>query len=120
MERIRNEIKGRMMEDIVLLETKLANAKKKVFVLQFSVGEFDMVVFDPQTTSCQLHESKHSTQVVSHQYRHLIDEKKCADTEHRYGTSTGKFVLYRGESQKVGEIFYQNIEKYLCGLTLSL
>ena len=52
MERIRNEIKGRMMEDIVLLETKLANAKKQVFVLQFSVGEFDMVVFEPQTASC--------------------------------------------------------------------
>ena len=79
-----------------------------------------MVAFEPQTASCQLHEIKHSTQVVPHQYRHLINEKKCADTEHRYGTSTGKFVLYRGESQKIGEIFYQNIEEYLWGLTLSL
>lgn len=78
-----------------------------------------MVAFEPQTASCQLYEINHSTQVVPHQYRHLINEKKCADTEHRYGTSTGKFVLYRGESQKVGEIFYQNIEKYLCGLTPS-
>lgn len=116
LERIRDEIKGRMMEDIVLLETKLANPKKQVFVLQFAVGEFDMVVFDPQTASCQLYEIKHSTQVVPHQYRHLVDEKKCADTEHRYGIITGKFVLYRGESQQVGEICYQNIEEYLCGL----
>ena len=30
--RILNEIKGRMLEDIVLLETKLANPKKQVFV----------------------------------------------------------------------------------------
>lgn len=46
-ERILNEIKGRMLEDIVLLETKMANPGKQVFVLQFPIGEFDMVVFDP-------------------------------------------------------------------------
>ena len=28
-----------MMEDIVLLETKIANPKKQVFQLQFAVGE---------------------------------------------------------------------------------
>lgn len=38
-ERILNEIKGRMLEDIVLLETKMANPKKQVVVLQFPVGE---------------------------------------------------------------------------------
>ena len=42
-ERILSGIMGRMMEDAVLLETKLANPKKQVFVLQFAVGEFDMV-----------------------------------------------------------------------------
>ena len=98
MERIRNEIKGRMMEDIVLLETKLANAKKQVFVLQFSVGEFDMVVFEPQTASCQMYEIKHSTQMLPHPYWHLMDKKKCANTEQRYGIITGKFVLYQRES----------------------
>ena len=46
-ERILNEIKGRMLEDIVLQETQMANPKKEVFVLQFAIGEFDMVVFDP-------------------------------------------------------------------------
>ena len=49
-----SEIKGRMLEDIVLLETKLANPKKQVFVLQFPVGEFDMVVFDPEAGSLSL------------------------------------------------------------------
>ena len=47
-QRILTEIKGRMLEDIVLLETKLANPKKQVLVLQFPVGKFDMVVFDPE------------------------------------------------------------------------
>lgn len=112
-DRILNEIKGRMMEDIVLLETKLANPKKEVFVLQFAIGEFDMVVFDPEAASCQIFEIKHSDQIVPQQYRHLIDEKKCADTEHRYGTITGKYVLYRGKSQQVGEVQYLNVEEYL-------
>ena len=112
-ERILNEIKGRMLEDIVLLETKLANPKKQVFVLQFPVGEFDMVVFDPEAGSCQIFEIKHSEEVVPQQYRHLVDEKKCAQTEHRYGPIVGKFVLYRGKSQVIEGIQYQNVEEYL-------
>ena len=59
-QRILTEIKGRMLEDIVLLETKLANPQKQVFVLQFPVGEFNMVVFDPEAGSCQIFEIKHS------------------------------------------------------------
>lgn len=115
--RILNEIKGRMLEDIVLLETKLANPKKQVFVLQFPVGEFDMVVFDPEAGSCQIFEIKHSEEAVSQQYRHLINKEKCALTEHRYGTITGKIVLYRGESQMVEGIQYQNVEEYLKVIT---
>ena len=116
LERILTEIKGRMLEDIVLLETKLADPKKQVFVLQFPVGEFDMVVFDPEAGSCRIFEIKHSEEAVPQQYRHLIDEQKCAQTEHRYGPITGKFVLYRGKSQVVSGIQYQNVEEYLRNL----
>ena len=112
-ERILTEIRGRMLEDIVLLETKLANPKKQVFVLQFPVGEFDMVVFDPETASCQIFEIKHSKEIIPQQYRHLVDEQKCSQTEHRYGTITGKFVLYRGETKNVNDIQYWNVEEYL-------
>ena len=115
-ERILSEIRGRMLEDIVLLETKLANPKKQVFVLQFPVGEFDMVVFDPEVGSCRIFEIKHSEEAAPQQYRHLIDEQKCARTEHRYGPITGKFVLYRGESHVVDGIQYQNVEEYLRSL----
>ena len=112
-ERVLNEIKGRMMEDIVLLETKLANPKKQVFVLQFPVGEFDMVVFDPGAGCCQIYEIKHSAEAVPQQIRHLIDEKKCEQTEHRYGLITGKYVLYRGKEQVVQDVQYRNVETYL-------
>ncbi|MGN0786709.1 MAG: AAA family ATPase [Christensenellales bacterium] len=111
--RILSEIRGRMLEDIVLLETKLANPKKQVFVLQFPVGEFDMVIFDPVAGSCQLFEIKHSAEIAPQQYRHLIDEEKCAQAEHRYGPITGKTVLYRGENRVIEGIQYQNVEEYL-------
>lgn len=113
-ERILNEIMGRMMEDAVLLETKLANPKKQVFVLQFAIGEFDMVVFDPTTSSCEIYEIKHSTEVVPEQTRHLIDEEKCRMTEHRFGTITGKYVIYRGLETDVNGVQYLNVEDFLC------
>lgn len=113
LDRILSEIAGRMMEDIVLLETKLANPKKEVFILQFPVGEFDMVLFDPAIASCSIFEIRYSTEIVPSQYRHLIDKKKCVDTEHRYGPITAKTVLYRGSSQMVDGIRYMNVEEYL-------
>ena len=74
-ERILNEIKGRMLEDIVLQETQMANPKKEVFVLQFAIGEFDMVVFDPLEGNCQIFEIKHSTEAVKSQYRERRSRK---------------------------------------------
>lgn len=116
LERILSEIQGRMMEDIVLLETKLAKPDKEVFQLQFAVGEFDMVVADPETLTCEIYEIKHSKEVVPAQYRHLTDEEKCAQTEHRYGTITARTVIYRGETTKSGNVKYVNVEAYLKGL----
>jgi hypothetical protein len=113
LERIRSEIMGRMTEDIVLLDTMLKYPDKKVFVLQFAVGEFDMVIFDPENASCEIFEIKHSGEIAKEQYRHLIDPQKCAMTEHRYGTITAKYVLYRGATQDVGEVRYINVEEWL-------
>lgn len=112
-ERILDEVRGRMMEDIILLETKMARKNCEVFRLQFSVGEFDMVVFDSEEGCCEIYEIKHSTEAVSEQCRHLLDEKKCADTEFRYGTIIGKYVIYRGEATEQGDVKYLNVEEYL-------
>ena len=116
LERILSEIKGRMMEDIVLLETKLANPDKDVFQLQFAVGEFDMVVADPKTLTCEIFEIKYNKEVVSAQYRHLTDEEKCAQTEHRYGKITDRTVIYRGETTELEDVRYVNVEEYLMQL----
>ena len=113
LERILSEIKGRMMEDIVLLETKLAKPDKEVFQLQFAVGEFDMVVADAETLTCEIYEIKYSQEIVPAQYRHLTDEEKCAQTEHRYGTITARTVIYRGETTESDNVKYINVEEYL-------
>jgi hypothetical protein len=111
--RILSTLLGRMMEDVVLLETKLANPKKQIFVLQFAIGEFDMVIFDPATSTCKIYEIKHSTEAVPEQTRYLLDEEKCKATEHRYGKITGKYVIYRGENCPIGDVQYLNVEEYL-------
>ena len=89
-ERILSEVRGRMMEDIVLLETQFARKDCRVFRLQFAVGEFDMVVFSPDTASCEIYEIKHSTEHAPEQTQHLLDDEKCADPEFRFGTITGR------------------------------
>ena len=114
--RILDEIRGRMMEEIVLLETKMARPGRQVFQLQFAVGEFDMVVFDPKNACCEIYEIKHSDQVAKEQYRHLLDAKKCADTEFRYGKILSKNIIYRGSTGALGNINYLNVEEYLKGL----
>ena len=115
-ERIRNEIKGRMTEDMILLETSLSAPEKKVFTLQFAIGEFDMVIADKKTATCDIFEIKHSDKAIPEQARHLMDEEKCSRTELMFGTIKSRNILYRGSETYLKDIHYMNIEEYLLGL----
>lgn len=120
-QRILDEVRGRMMEDIILLETKIAKKDCEVFRLQFAVGEFDMVVFNPNEGNCQIYEVKHSNKIVLQQCKHLLDTEKIKETEFRYGPITGKYVIYRGENTLLKDVVknieenvsYLNVEEYL-------
>ena len=120
-QRILDEVRGRMMEDIILLETKIAKKDCEVFRLQFAVGEFDMVVFNPNEGNCQIYEVKHSNKIVLQQCKHLLDTEKLKETEFRYGPITGKYVIYRGENAFLKDVVknieenvsYLNVEEYL-------
>ena len=114
-DRILEEVRDRMMEDIVLLETmKAADRDHRIFKLQFEVGEFDMVIYDQKENCCDIFEIKHSSTQVPLQYRHLMDEDKCRRTEKRFGTIRGRYVLYRGEDiQMENGVQYRNVESYL-------
>lgn len=113
--RILEEVRGRMLEDIVLLETmKSADREHRVFKLQFAVGEFDMVIYDEKENCCEIFEIKHSDKQVPAQYRHLADQEKCDKTERRFGPIRGRYVLYRGEDAALENgVQYRNVERYL-------
>ena len=114
-ERILEEVRGRMMEEIVLLETfKSAIKNKRVFKLTFSVGEFDMVIYDSKENTCECYEIKHSVQIVPAQTKYLIDEEKLNQTSKRFGKISKRCVLYRGEDTVLENgIEYRNVEAYL-------
>ena len=110
---ILSEIQGRMLEGIVLLETMMRWPGKEVFVLQFALGEFDMVVFDPEKLECEIFEIKHSKVRAREQARHLLNAENCRKVEFRYGPVACKAILYKGETCEEEGIQYQNVEEYL-------
>ena len=119
-EKIIEGVLGHMLEDIVIYETKRVlmpnrhENKKQVFQIRFEAGEFDMVIYDNQTNTCEVYEIKHSLEAVPFQYRHLINEDKIELTEKRFGKITKKCVLYRGETmQSENDVLYKNVEEYL-------
>lgn len=115
-ERILSEVKGRMLEDIVLMETtkKLNPKRYKVFKFMTAGGEFDMVIYDRERVVCGIYEIKHSDKVDKNQYRHLTDEEECALMERKFGDIVSKTVLYRGENLMTESgVQYRNVEEYL-------
>lgn len=125
-EKIIEGVLGHMLEDIVIYETKRVlmpnrhENKKQVFQIRFEAGEFDMVIYNNQTNTCEIYEIKHSLEAVPFQYRHLINEDKIELTEKRFGKITKKCVLYRGETmQSENDVLYKNVEEYLNELVVN-
>ena len=116
--KILDDVKGRMLEDIVLLEVrKTAPSTMEAFKFKFDVGgEFDMVIYDKTSQNCRIYEIKHSAKVNEKQTIHLRDAEKCQIVENRFGPISGKFVLYRGKDTFAEGVQYLNVENFLCGL----
>lgn len=113
--RILEEVRGRMLEDIILLETSKALGKNySVFKLQFNNGEFDMVIRDESNNTCAIYEIKHSKECVREQAKHLMNEEMLAMTIPRFGSLQGRYVLYLGENIDTDDgIKYRNVEEFL-------
>ena len=122
--RLLDDVRGRMLEDIVLMETLEATprpreifAGKEVFKLQFESGEFDMVIRDLGTRTCAIFEVKHSRERVDEQFRHLVDARLLSRTEKAFGKVISRTVLYRGpDFDHDSGVLYRNVEGYLKGL----
>lgn len=116
--KILDDVKGRMLEDIVLLEVrKTAPSTMEAFKFKFDAGgEFDMVIYDKASKNCRIYEIKHSTEANEKQTLYLRDAEKCQIVEKRFGPISGKFVLYRGKDTFAEGVQYLNVENFLCGL----
>ena len=114
-EKILEEVRGRMLEDIVLLDTfRTLQKKDRAFKLVLSRSEFDMVIYHTESNTCEAYEIKHSREAVAHQYHVLEDEELCADVERKYGHIAARYILYRGADYTApNQIVYQNVENWL-------
>ncbi|MCR4713224.1 MAG: AAA family ATPase [Treponemataceae bacterium] len=67
--KITEDVQGRMLEDIVMLETRKSfakkwNEKRRAFKLRFADGEFDMIIVNPENKSYEIYKVKHTKKKV--------------------------------------------------------
>lgn len=116
-DKILEDVRGRMTEDIVLLERMRTLPRgKRVFKLFLSRKELDMTVYDTRENTCEEYEIKHSTEKTPEQTRALLDEDLAREVEKKYGRIVRRCVIYRGEDGSEGPVEYLNVEKYLSSL----
>ncbi len=120
-EQILGEVRGRMLEEMVLMETEKAlSGRYQVFKMQLATGEFDMVVYDTEDNSCSLCEVRGSGLAARNKFRRVPDAEKYRQIERRFGPITERITLCRdpqlmehaGISGK-----YCRIEEYLRNLS---
>ena len=119
VETILNDVKGRMLEDIVLLETTLKTSGNDLAFkyVTFTNGEFDLVKYYAKTNTFDAYEIKHSNEIsFDNQTKFLRNDSLIQSAERLYGQISNKYVLYRGESTTIDNIQYLNVEEYLTNI----
>ena len=120
-DRILMEVRGRMLEEMVLMETeKSLSSRYQVFKMQMATGEFDMVVYDTQENNCSLCEVRGNGSAVKNKFRRVPDAEKYRQIERRFGPITERITLCRDPGlQAAGGTGgkYCRIEEYLKNLS---
>ena len=116
-----NDIKGRMLEDIIYYQLAKDNTFNQIFTInKFNTplfpGEFDLTLITKETNEAYIIEVKHSNKAVEHQARHLNNEDLCTEFENtEHATIIGKMVIYMGNTIP-GQLYgvnYINAEDFL-------
>lgn len=120
---IEEDVSGKILEEIVLLETQQRilqnNLNFEVGKISFVDGEIDMYVFDSDKCVCDLFEIKHSKEINSKQQRHLLNEEKLAKVKSYFGEVGSLNVIFRGPSTILDNgIRYINAEEFLTNKTI--
>ena len=117
IEKILGDVKGRMLEDIVLLETSLSlKSDYKVFkYISYQYGEVDMVIYHNNTF--KTYEIKHSDKIVyDSQTKFLNNIEINKILKEKYGQLKSKYVVYNGETMLEKDVEYLNVSQYLKSL----
>lgn len=110
-DKLLSDIKGCLLEEIVLYQTSLAN--KETFKIAFPLGEIDMVTLDTNKKSSNVFEIKYSSTIDKRQYAHLVNEDFVSVIEKAYYPIDKKIVLYKGQNSVIDDVIYLNVEEYL-------
>ena len=113
MEKLYSDIRGRMMEEIVLYAT--SQSKEGTRKVISAVSEYDMVVRGDGYSD--VYEIKHALHSDPSQVSHLVNPEMEKRFEQRFYPIRKRIVLYRGESKTIDGIEYQNVEDYLRSLS---
>ena len=116
-----NDIKGRILEDIIFYQlSKDADFNKDYVLDKFKTaaadGEFDIVCIHRRSNEAVVMEVKHSAKRVEKQTRHLNNAQCCQEFEAWAHTKiAGKMVVYMGETvdEKCFNVNYVGAEDLL-------
>ena len=121
IETIMTDVKGRMLEDIVLLESTYRKTKEEIvfkYKRKNSAGEIDMVKYDKANRCFRVYEIKHTDKMFPKaQCKYLNDKELINTLSNKYGELATKYVLYRGNFSGVEDgVRYENVGVYLRSL----
>ncbi len=117
-ERALREVRAKMLEEIVLLETEKAlEGRYQVYKLQINAGVFGMIAYNTEDNNCFICELHADDKLAPDQYRRLADADKYAQIAKRFGPITKRFILCSNpQDQPVGDILFCRVEDYLKNL----
>ncbi len=117
-EKALQEVRVKMLEEIVLLETERAlEGRYQVYKLQINAGVFGMIAYNTVENNCFVCELRANEKLVPDQYRRLADADKYVQIEKRFGRITQRFILCDNpQDQPEGDVMFCRVEDYLKNL----
>ena len=115
---ILNDVKGRMLEEIALLESTYRKTSDELvfkYKRRNKPGEIDMVVYNSKDDTFKMYEIKHSKKVMPKmQCKYLNDKSIEEELSKKYGKQNGKYVLFCGITNgPEGDVYYEPINRFL-------
>ena len=104
------------MQETIIEATRALPVHQEAFRHEFATGEYDMVVYDEPSGTCDIFEVPFCHTRHSAQRRHLTGDMCGTACRRVVAPIRRRVVLYRGKPGFEDGIYYENVENYLSGL----